>query len=61
MIDYRDFSDDLGFYAGDGTGTLYAAYALLEQLGMRWYAPMADLGMVVPKLPTIQIKDLACF
>lgn len=57
MIDYRDFSDDLGFYAGDGTGTLYAAYALLEQLGMRWYAPMADLGMVVPKLPTIQIKD----
>ena len=57
MIDYRDFSDEFGFHAWDGTGTLYAVYDLLEQLGMRWYLPMADTGIVTPDLKTITIKD----
>jgi hypothetical protein len=57
MIDPRDFSKEFDFFALDGTGTLYAAYDLLEQLGMRWYAPMADLGLVTPKLADISIKE----
>jgi hypothetical protein len=57
MIDFRDYSDEFGFHAGDGTGTLYAVYDLLEQLGMRWYLPMADIGIVTPNLKTITIKD----
>ena len=36
------------------TGTLYAAYELLERLGCRWYWP-GELGQVVPKRTTIQI------
>lgn len=43
-------------YADDGTGTLYAVYELLEQLGMRWYLPMADLGIVYPALETVRIE-----
>jgi len=57
IIDYRDYSKEFGFFAWDGTGTLYAVYDLLEQLGMRWYVPMADLGIVMPKLTNISIKD----
>ncbi len=57
LIDYRDFNDELGFHVGDGTGTLYGVYALLEQLGMRWYLPMAELGIVTPQLKNIAIKD----
>ena len=57
MIDYRDFSDEFGFHAWDANGTLYAAYDLLEQFGMRWYVPMADIGIVTPKLQTISVKD----
>jgi len=57
IIDYRDYSKEFGFFASDGTGTLYAVYDLLEQLGMRWYLPMADLGLVTPKLTDISIKE----
>ncbi|MFM1918851.1 MAG: hypothetical protein RLZZ303_485, partial [Candidatus Hydrogenedentota bacterium] len=56
MIDYRDFSEEFGFHTFDGTGTLYGVYALLEQLGMRWYAPIPDLGMVVPESKNLAIK-----
>lgn len=56
IIDYRDFNKENGFHLMDGTGTLYAAYELLGQLGFRWYMP-GDLGMVVPELKTISIKD----
>ena len=55
--DERDFQKDLGFYILDGTGTLYATYELLEQLGMRWYMPGAELGIVIPKLKDIHIRD----
>lgn len=55
--DERNYQKDLGFYILDGTGTLYAMYELLEQLGLRWYMPDAELGIVIPKLKDIRIKD----
>ena len=33
-------------------GALFATYALLEQLGVRWYMP-GDLGTVVPRRATV--------
>ena len=42
---------------GHYKGTLYAAYALLERLGCRWYFP-DDWGEVVPKKKTISVPDL---
>ena len=56
MTDYRDFSEEFGFHTGDGTGTLYGVYALLEQLGMRWYAPIPELGMVIPESKNLAVK-----
>jgi len=56
MIDYRDYSEELGFHSFDGTGTLYAVYDFLEQLGMRWYAPIPELGIVTPERKDIQAK-----
>jgi hypothetical protein len=35
-------------------GTLFAAYELLEQLGMRWFMP-GELGTVTPHLPTLRL------
>ena len=57
IYDYRDTVNELGFHLLDGTGTLYGAYELLAQLGMRWYMPVADIGLVIPKLSTISIKE----
>jgi len=37
-------------------GTLFAAYELLERLGVRWYMP-GDLGTVVPKMKTVAIPQ----
>lgn len=42
---------------GHYKGTLYAAYALLERLGCRWYFP-DDWGEVVPKKKTITVPEL---
>ncbi len=56
MTDYRDFSTEFGFHTIDGTGTLYGVYALLEQLGMRWYAPIPDLGVVIPESRNLAVK-----
>lgn len=42
-------------YTDQGKGTTIAAYELLEQLGVRWYAP-ADWGMVIPKRDTVTIE-----
>ena len=38
-------------------GTLFAAYELLELLGVRWYMP-GDLGTVVPKRATVALKPI---
>ena len=57
IVEFRDFNEECGFHAGDATGTLYAAYELLGQLGMRWYMPVADIGAVIPKLKDITIRD----
>lgn len=51
----KDASRRLGFHDGiDSTGTIFATYALLEQLGFRWYMPFADIGQVIPEK-----KDIA--
>jgi hypothetical protein len=57
LHDYRDFSKECGFDLADGTGSLYAVYELLEQLGFRWYMPVPEIGMVVPEKKNISIPD----
>ncbi len=56
ILDFRTYSKELGFFAFDGTGTLYAVYDLLRQLGMRWYMP-TKLGIVYPENKNITIED----
>jgi hypothetical protein len=36
-------------------GTLFGAYELLEQLGVRWFMP-GELGLVVPQAKTVTVK-----
>ena len=48
---------------GEGRGTLYAVYELLEEIGCRWYAPNFAFydsagGEYVPKLRTIHLPEL---
>ncbi|OUS72430.1 hypothetical protein B1748_24720 [Paenibacillus sp. MY03] len=38
----------------DDKGSLYAAYELLEQIGVRWFMP-GDIGTVVPTMRTIAV------
>ncbi|MFA7158636.1 MAG: DUF4838 domain-containing protein, partial [Kiritimatiellia bacterium] len=49
------------FHPQTGSGTLSAAFHLLEQLGFRWYAPFPapdeDLGKVIPEKKDIVIPD----
>lgn len=47
--------NELNFYSNDDTGSWYAASDLLEQIGVRFYAPYED-GTVIPKLKNISIK-----
>ncbi len=54
----KDASRSLGFHdAMDSTGTIFASYALLEQLGFRWYMPFADIGQVIPEKKDIAFAD----
>ena len=49
------------FHPQIGSGTLYGAFHLLEQLGFRWYVPFQspneDLGKVIPEKKDIVIPD----
>ena len=38
------------------TGSLYAVYGLLRQLGVRWFMP-GDIGTVIPDKKTIKVKS----
>jgi hypothetical protein len=57
IIDHQDGNKECGFHLGDGTGTLYAVYELLQQLGFRWYMPVMELGIVIPQSKNITIND----
>ena len=48
----------LGIFRNDDVGTWYAATELLEQLGVRFYAPYEN-GTVVPRMKDVVIKDQA--
>ncbi len=37
------------------SGTLFGAYELLEQIGVRWFMP-GELGLVIPESDSVQIK-----
>jgi len=52
------FNSKVGFYPHDATGTLYASSELLEQLGVRFYAPYEN-GTVVPDKQTVVVADQA--
>ncbi len=53
LHDPRYFNDELGFSFFDPSGTLYAVYDFLEQLGVRWYLPDETLGTVIPQQPDL--------
>jgi hypothetical protein len=43
--------------ASDGPGIRFAAYALLEKLGVRWFMP-TELGEVVPQTATVGVPPM---
>jgi hypothetical protein len=49
-----DIMPDAVNVAGVGEGTLFAAYELLERLGVRWFMP-GRLGTVVPSTKTVAL------
>lgn len=51
----NEYSKECGFHLKDATGTLYAVFGLLDQLGMRWYMPDEELGLIRPKHDSIRI------
>jgi hypothetical protein len=51
------FNKGCGFYLYDATGSLYAAFGLLEQLGLRWYMPDEALGLIRPHHDSIRIAE----
>ncbi|HIE51416.1 MAG TPA: DUF4838 domain-containing protein [Armatimonadetes bacterium] len=48
---------DILVTGADEYGTQYAAYALLERLGVRWFVP-APLGEVVPERKNVRLTNL---
>ncbi|MBU1566211.1 MAG: DUF4838 domain-containing protein [Proteobacteria bacterium] len=49
-------NSELEIYQNDDVGTWYAASELLEQLGVRFYAPYEN-GTVVPEMENVAIKE----
>lgn len=56
--DPRGVNQELGFGYQDATGSLYAVYEFLEQLGMRWFMPMEELGQVIPERRDIAVAPM---
>ncbi len=54
---YREYSSALDLWEGDQRGSLNAVYALLYELGMRWYYP-GELGKIMPDMPDIRLPQL---
>lgn len=54
---FKMYSKELDFWAYRETGTLFAVYEFLEDLGVRWYMPY-EHGTVLPKLKTISVGRL---
>ncbi len=50
------FNSPLGIYTTDDTGTWYAVSELLEQLGVRFYAPYEN-GTVIPELKDVSVAE----
>lgn len=48
-------ADSIRLYGLSDQGTLFAAFELLEQLGVRWFMP-GDLGTVIPLKITIALS-----
>ncbi len=61
LYPYRQFSRyqnrDLGLWLQDERGSLNAVYALLRELGVRWYLP-GERGEVVPEANSIAVERL---
>ncbi len=60
LYDPRYYNSEFGFSLLDPSGTLFAVYDLLEQLGVRWYSPQEELGTVFPKAANfgVVVQDL---
>ncbi|MBI3861572.1 MAG: DUF4838 domain-containing protein [Planctomycetia bacterium] len=57
-VRYDDYSSVYAAASGP-IGTCYAVHAFLEQtLGVRWYYPNEEIGVVIPTSATIVAKDL---
>ena len=50
------FNASLGIYNTDDTGTWYAAAELLEQIGVRFYAPYEN-GTVIPEMKDVSVAE----
>lgn len=54
---WKEYSAKLGLWEKDERGSLNAVYALLYDLGVRWYLP-GELGEIVPKKATIALSPV---
>ena len=50
------FNSDVGIYKNDDAGTWYAASELLEQLGVRFYAPYEN-GTIIPEMKNVSVPE----
>lgn len=49
-------ANGVGLFGESDLAASYAVYELLDRLGCRWFMP-SDMGEVIPRLPTITLKD----
>ncbi|MFN2352590.1 MAG: hypothetical protein ABR497_11665, partial [Kiritimatiellia bacterium] len=58
LRDPRLYSNDYDFHMYDAAGTLHAVYEFLQMLGLRWYMPVEEIGLIIPDLPTITVEPM---